>query len=449
MTPNIIPSASKPVRFLIAGTGAIVEKLEKTWQQFDSMGVELHAADIRDDAAGRSVLPESVHFYNWKNPNQLRDLADAAHDEPFDFVYLSTFPDVHIFTALRLDFLAHNFIFPKPVDSNFPSMATLHSEYMTDRAVNIATRSSVHDHYRNKPLTHYLRAHIGQLHSRNGFFKNIKIYITEHKSIQMEFQRRKSLECGMILDLCPHALSVAYEIVPEKLTWNDDEGNTFRRTARSFQVVSCIRARDNLSILHSPNSETFAAIHFRGLEDIEFIPRGAEDVADRLKDRPFDLLVVVGKGVSLGGREEGRDLKAIEMEFDGQTVRGNFDTSALAGVTDKELQQEAERHIDPRHRGLNLPLMQLADSNFAFDNGSENQLVTPFQHYEEAFGIAALLDKAARDQSSQDLLHYRPGSGVPDIVNRCVSRGLDRRWALDEDSLGRLIFGELPGDPIP
>lgn len=436
-----------PVRFLVAGTGAVVEKLRPTWDLFESLDVELHAADIRDDATGRRALPSGTTFYNWKHPDQLRSLVQKARERQFDFAYVSTFPSLHIFTALRLDFIANQFIFPKPVDSNYGSMTVIHNEDQMDRALTLARRSYVHDHYRNKPLTHYLRAHMANLHSRNGFIKTIRTFITEHKSIQVEFNRRESLECGMILDLCPHALSVVYEILPASLTWKDEEGNIFKRVSRRFEVVSCFRGRDNLSILHNSNSETFGAIHLRGFENIHFIPRNTDKVAEVLNDRAFDILFVIGKGITVGDRKQ--DLKAIELEFDGQTVRGNFDTAAIGGVVDSELQRTIETTIEPRHRGLNLPLMHLAKNQFDLERATAGQLITPFQCYQEAYEIASLLEGCREHSTARDLLHYRPGSAIADVVNRCQGRGLDRKWALDEDDVARLVFGDLPLNAIP
>jgi hypothetical protein len=436
-------------RFLIAGTGNIIEKMKATWDAYHDAGVEICAADIRDDPVGRKALPAGTPFYNWKDGEQLARLVHDAWDHPFDFAYLSTFPAVHIASAIRLDFIARSFIFPKPIDSHFNFMETIFREHTQDRAFrDIVSRSFVHDHYRNKPLTLFLRGHIADLHRRNGFLKNIRLYVTEHRSIQSEFRRRESLECGMILDLGPHALSVVYEIVPERLTWQDGEGNTYARTGRRFEIVSAVRARDNLSILRTLGSETFAAVHFRVFEDIEFTPRGETEVADRIRDRPFDILIVVGKGVSISDASEPRDLKAIEMEFDGQSVLGNFDTNAVSGMIDRSLQRELEAKVDQRHRGLNLPLLELGRCGFSTAELARGHLIPPFQPFSEAFSIACLLEQCRAHHTAEKLLPYATGMTITDLVNRCVAKGLDRRWAMEGD-LTRLVFGEVPENAIP
>ena len=434
-------------KFLISGTGAIVDKLKPTWELYDDLNVELYAADIFDDPPGRHALPEKAHFFNWKNATERQQLIEVGWERPFDFVYLSTYPSVHIFTALRLDFVAKQFIFPKPVDSNFSSMQTLFSEYQAGRAVNLASRSCVHDHYRNKPITKFLRAQIADLHRHNGFLKNLRIFITEWKSIQHEFKPRESLECGIMLDLAPHALSVAYEVVPNTLSWQSDDGDIYKRVGRRFEIVSAVRGRDNLSILHNQDKETFAAIHLRGFEEIEFTPRDMPNCAERIS-RAFDVLVVVGKGVSVNDRAQKQDLKAIELEFDGQIVRGNFDTNALSGVVNKEVQKEMESKIDTRHRGLNLPLQELGANGFDLEKLNAGNVITPFQNYEEAYAISSLLEECSLHHTSRTLTHYHGNASVADLVNRCVKQGLSSKWALDEDDVARLIFGESPRDSV-
>jgi len=435
-------------KFLIAGTGAIVKKLAPTWQMFSDLGVELHAADIRDDASGRDALPQGTHFYNWIDQKQLKQLVQTGWNHPFDYVYLSTFPSVHIATALRLDFIAKNFIFPKPVDSHFSIMETIYSEHVHDRAFrDMTTRSCVHDHYRNKPVTALLKGQMQDLHGNNGFLKNVTVFITEHRTIQAESKRRESLECGMILDLGPHALSVISELVPNTLTWRDIEGHTYKRISRRFEIVSAIRARDNGSILHNLEAETFAALHLRVFEDIDFIPEETNEVTDRIVDRPFDLLIVVGKGVSIQDRQDRRDLKAIELEFDGQFVRGNFDTNAVSGVINQDLDATLRSKIDLRHRGLNLPLQDLGSQGFSLKNLENGHLVTPFQSFGEAFSIAYLLEHCRIHHTARDLVRYAPLDRISDVVNRCVAKGLDPKWARDDDLSG-LVFGEVPMDKI-
>ncbi len=441
------PAVEKQIRFLIAGAGAVVEKLEPTWQKFHDLGVRLHAVDIVDRPSGRKALPKGTSFYNWKNRGEVEKMVNEGLEHPFDFAYLSNFPRVHLATALRLDLITRNFIIPKPVDSNFGFLQTMHEEHERGGAFrDLVSRSCVHDHYRNKPLTSFLRGHIEDLHRRNGYLKTIRIYITEHQTIQTEYSRRESLECGMILDLAPHALSVICEIVPKTLRWVDKQGNTFRRIDRHFTVVSSIRGRDNHSILHSRDAETFGALHLRVSEDIEFVPKANRQWVEKL-NHEFDALIVVGKGVSIQDESAERDLKAIELEFDGQSVLGNFDTNSISGVIDKSLQTTLEAKIDPKHRGLNLPLQELAGSGFAFTNAKDKQLIQPFQTFEEAFLIADLLEKFRNHHTARELLMYSELDQVANVLNRCLPKGLDQMWAMEEDPT-HLLFGEVPIDSI-
>jgi hypothetical protein len=201
-------------------------------------------------------------------------------------------------------------------------------------------------------------------------------------------------------------------------------------------------------MLHTLDSETFAAIHFRVYEDIEFIPRGKTQVADTISGRPFDLLVVVGKGVSIQDKTDHRDLKAIEIEFDGQYVRGNFDTNAISGMIDPDLHRRLEAGVDVSQRGLNLPLLQLAEHGFSLDEARPGEVIRPFQSFGEAYKIAELLAKCRKHHTARELVRYVPLDKVADVLNRCMTRGLDPMWALD-DGLAGLVFGELPINPVP
>jgi hypothetical protein len=217
---------------------------------------------------------------------------------------------------------------------------------------------------------------------------------------------------------------------------------------RRFEIVSAVRGRDNLSILHNQDKETFAAIHLRGFENIEFTPKGLANHVERIPSRAFDVLIVVGKGVSVNDRAQKQDLKAIELEFDGQIVRGNFDTNALSGVVNKEVQKEMESKIDTRHRGLNLPLQELGTNGFDLEKLNAGNVITPFQNYEEAFAISSLLEECSLHHTSRNLNHYHANASLADLVNRCVKQGLSSKWALDEDDVSRLIFGESPRDSV-
>jgi hypothetical protein len=139
----------------------------------------------------------------------------------------------------------------------------------------------------------------------------------------------------------------------------------------------------------------------------------------------------------------------VRLEFDGISVSGNFDSGALSGVIDWQLQRQLERDIDPRHRGLNLPLQQLAECDFQIDTLQHRELVPPFLSFETGFQIAALLEECRRHMSAQDLLFYRPGIPVADLVNRCIAAGFSHHWALNEDDVAHLVFGEVPQDVIP
>lgn len=441
--------ASNGIKFLVVGTGEIVKKLAPTWHLYQQKGVLVYAVDIRDDPTGLEALYSGA-FHNWKNPEQLRALIATARDDPFDFAYLSTFPELHVMTALRLDFLASKFILPKPVDSNFDAIRTLYLESKRNRAMDIGKRALVHDHYRNKPLTAKLKDRMKTLHGQNGYLKKIQLYITEHNSIQDEWERSESLECGIILDLAPHALSVICELVPETLQWYDNAGHLYKRRGRRFEIVTAIRGRDNLCILQRLGAETFGAIHLRVFEDIDFTPKGTDNVARTIRNRPFDILVVVGKGVNPSRHGEPRDLKAIQLEFDGHTVRGNFDTGAIAGVVlERALEKQLEEQYDVSHRGLNLPLMQLAEARFSVEDLSKGQMVSPFQSFDEAYLIAELLDGCLQHSTARDPFPYGRPSTIAELLNRCIARGLERMWAVEDEEPANLIFGRLPDDPIP
>jgi GNAT superfamily N-acetyltransferase len=446
-------STNTPPRLLIIGTGAIIKKMAPSWECFNKAGVKIFAADVEPNPQGLPALPPVAKFYNCRNRNEQSDLLKEARAEPFDLAYLSTIPELHLAEVFKHDCLVRNFIIPKPVDSHFGLLETLHAQQKVEGSYrDLVKRIFVHDHYRNKPLTAYLKGHMQDLHRRNGYLKNIRLYIVEHGTIQKEFRRRRSLECGMILDLAPHALSVVCELVPNEMEWMDLEGNTFKRMHREIRVVDAVRGRDNACILHRPLAETFAALHFRITETIHFIPKEDATYVDA-STRDFDLLIVVGKGISLGetqGEGCSQDLKAIEVEFDGQIVRGNFDTNAVSGVIDEQLHCKLMSRVNPDHRGLNLPFLELAENGFSFENLDSTKVIAPFQSFEEAFDISRLLEdchKHLRSPRDHELVLYRAYTTIGALLNRCVAMGLNQKWALKEDPTN-LVFGKVPVNAI-
>jgi hypothetical protein len=439
-------------RILIVGTGAIVKKMEPTWALYQKRGARIYAADVVDKPSALAALPKETTFYNCRNRDRLRALQDEAKRKPFDCAYLSTLPELHLAEALKYDSLVHRFIIPKPIDSHFTLLETFHNQQKDAGAYNdLVGRICVHDHYRNKPLTSYLKGHMTDLLRRNGYLKNIRLYIVEHRTIQSEWRRRPSLECGMILDLAPHALSVLYELVPNEMEWTDTEGHTFQRIRREIRVVNAVLGRDNNSILHDPRAETFATLHFKVIETIHFSPKDEPKVVDAFPHE-FDVLIIVGKGISLSGADDKsgeRDLKAIEIEFDGQIVRGNFDTNAVSGVIDERLHERLLKEVNPDHRGLNLPMMELATNGFSLDfkNG---KLISPFQSFEEAFRIARLLEDCRKHSDSlkgDRMARYHANASIGSLLNRCVAMGLDQKWALREEPTN-LVFGRIPHNAI-
>ncbi|MGH9971490.1 MAG: hypothetical protein ACREBG_27350, partial [Pyrinomonadaceae bacterium] len=413
--------------------------------QYADQGVKLLAMDIVDDPSGKSHLPDGTSFYNIQRADQRTALLAL---EPFDICLLSNYPSVHLATALQFDFFTERFIFPKPVDSHIQLLKTVREG--RDRTfASIVSKMLVHDHYRNKPLVARLKSLLPTLHGKYGFIREFRIYITERRSAQDEWQRKGALDDGLILDLAPHAISVLMELLPKRLRWESDEGHSFERLDIRFDDVrGCYRARDNFSILRD-GAETFAAIDLLGTEIIDFFP-GGDHQPLRLQPRDFHILIVVGKGTSIDTSANGLDLKSIQLTFDGNDVIGNFDTNAIGGVIDDDIVNRLTEKVDPRQRGLNLPFQRLGKLEFDFESlsASAESIVADFQGFDEAYQVTAILSQALQHDSAKIIsTHYPPGIPSSDLVNRLLSRGLDQRWQ-HPGPLNQMVLGRPPVDAI-
>jgi hypothetical protein len=433
------------IKFLIAGAGDFTRKMKPTLVQYADQGVKILAMDIVDEPSGKAHLPDGTSFYNIQNVEQRAQLLKL---EPFDICLVANYPSVHLATALQFDFFTERFIFPKPVDSHIQLLNTV--KQGRERTFStIVSKMLVHDHYRNKPLVARIKSLLPTLHGKYGFIREFRIYITERQSTQDEWQRRGTLDDGLILDLAPHAISVLMELLPKRLRWEGDDGHSFERLDIRFnEVRGCYRARDNFCILKD-GAETFGVIDLVGTETIDFLPKGDHEPI-RLQPREFHILIVVGKGTSIDTAANGQDLKAIQMTFDGNDVFANFDTNAIGGVIDEVLVNRLNDKIDLRQRGINLPFERLGKVGFDFDRlklSTEN-IVADFQEFDEAYQVTAILSEALQHDTAKLITaHYPPGIPSSDLINRLVSRGLDQRWQ-HPSPLNQMVLGRPPVDTI-
>ncbi|MFX1340989.1 MAG: hypothetical protein ACFFDK_20430, partial [Promethearchaeota archaeon] len=296
----------------LVGLGDIIKKSARTWEEFDKKGIKILAADIIEKPLGLESLPNSAEFFNFSDAKDQNSFFKTVKENQLEFGYISNYPEVHLPTALELRRFTKKIIIPKPLDSNYLLISTLLNETSFSSFIS---NVKVHDHYRNKPVVNALKKIMPDLHRRYGYLRQLKLFLIEKKSTQDEWYRKNTLDSGLILDLGPHLVSILQELIPKKLIWTDMGGHIFERIDRTIEVVSCGRGRDNLCILE-PGAETFALIHLRIHEDIVFYADDSKNNKVPVKNF-MDVLLVMGKGVSVDQSSDDGDLKAIEMEVDG------------------------------------------------------------------------------------------------------------------------------------
>jgi hypothetical protein len=413
---------------LVAGIGDIFKRQGRAWQKLNEAGVRITGVDVVDRPTGLDALPSGSEFLNLSDPESKKRF--KKHDE-FTACYIANFPRVHLATAFRFELFAEKFIFAKPLDSNIEFLLKMDAE--RERSFrSISANSVIQDHYRNKPLVALLRNSLKILHGKHGFVREARVYITEGKSTQHEWHRRGALEDGIILDLAPHALSVLRELLPKRLEWEQD-GHRYTRTELTIdEVVGCYRGRDNGCILRD-GAETFGAIHIRATEHLTFTPAGADNVVP-LAPKKIDILIVVGKGVSIDREHPAQNLKALQITFDGTSINGNFDTNEITGFwsgsgppAQKFDPQIDTRVVDPNHGGLNLPFFRLAEHGLDFTAAANDasSIVTPFQTFDDAMEVTRILETCLKHPMAERLTYYETSTPSVDVLNRVYG---DSKW---------------------
>lgn len=265
-------------------------------------------------------------------------------------------------------------------------------------------------------LVTHLRRKLTVLHGHHGFVKTAYLFslktdiglaplapsllLTESKGIA------SSLGKGVItaLDL----------LVPPVLRWQDVEGNSFVRTGRQFSVVNAVPARHDLPFGGVGKTESFAALHLRVSEDIEFSPAGSQSVEDR-RSRNFDVIAFVGTGIMLTDRKARFKLNLIDLHFEIGRITIDCDRQVITGV--------------------DIGTAEYADAAQPGDTGEVNQSFDIILHECRAYFAA------------KELVGYKAGSTPTEVVDRCIRAGLDQRWALSPEYF-RDALGESVADGV-
>jgi hypothetical protein len=419
------------------GTGDLYRKCHHALEYFRKLGATLVAVDIVSNPNGLTAFAPDDFFVWPSQRDRARLLRRLARDHPA-LLIIANWPEDHLASVLLLSRYATMTVVAKPIDINLPLLERLVRASELYRW--LLDTVGVHDQYLRRPPIMALRQGLSELHAASGFLQGIRLFIAERRSVNDEPTRLRALEVGIIYDLAVHAIAILLELTPPQLTWTMPDGHQYRRLSRDIRVIGCAKAQVAGCMLANQDAETFATIEFEVQENIQFNNGGSSPVT-----RSFPVLVVVGKGVVLDDGV-GRDLKALELSFQGyEPLRMDLETNAISGPDLVRLIPHGQ--MDRRQRGLNEPLIKLADRAFTPSDRSPDEI--PLFQSVDAAHLCLQLLAAAHTAASGKLMAYRPGVAVHDLINRLIaSDQLNSYWRMSQAPTS-LLIGEPPNEQIP
>ncbi len=398
---------------LVLGTGNLLKRQWKAYEEWLSQGVQLHFADIKHPT--HVNIPSRANYVNMDTERtSIGQLATKTKRGKFDYVFVNTVPDLHLALALEFWNVAHRVIIQKPQDTCFPLIRTLGS---STSHLEFLKRTFVWDHYRNKGSVAAFFEHLPKRMSEYGQIKQVVLFITESKNIHDEDSRIGSLRFGMVQDLGVHMFSVFLESLLRADRWNlaPDDKRTQKRTGATITLDHVTKWRQQHAPIPS-EAETFAALDFTVHETIARMnEKGGR--ADSEFPHKFNVLVVLGKGV-FPAPGANRDLKTIVVEYEKPGAMSVIDLSSL-GVSGLE-----GNNINYHHGGLNRPLNLLApepsDHALGGLGGLRYPQWQPFRFAEQIASVA----HAAQNWPCSDVPGYEYGKPLPYFIRELTSRGL-------------------------
>jgi hypothetical protein len=337
----------EPIRSVLTiGHGDIAARQRPIFEHWLAQGVTVHCADI--DESKLDDCLDGIHRYVL--PRDEQRLTRVLYAAPADLLVINNVPELHLITALQWSTYVRRIIIQKPQDLNYPLIKTMARAQGYER---FRRQAVIHDHYRNKDVVPALAQALPSLHKERGQFKRLLFILTEGKSVNDELHRSSSLCSGMIQDLAVHMVDLFLEVIHVGAEWHvrDRDERKIKRVGGTIEVVACHKLREMASSLGNL-VETFAAIDLHVKEQLEF-PTGHP--AARLWYNEFDVLIVVGKGLSIEQGVAG-DIKTVAVEFERE---GEYDawidlkSLSVHGFQNHLPQGGAE--INRNHGGLNRP----------------------------------------------------------------------------------------------
>lgn len=407
------PWPAQPIRsVLVVGHGALAARQEPVYFHWLANGVDVHCADI--DSSKLDGCLDGIHRYVLPEDERL---LTKAIPEGVDLLCVNNIPELHLVTAIQWHNFARHIIIQKPQDLNYPLIKTV---ACADGLSHFRRKTKIHDHYRNKGVAPALWTALPSLITERGQFRRILLFLTEPKSVNDELQRAESLKCGMIQDLAVHMIDLLFSTLNASGEWRNsrDDERLHRRVGGTIEIKACHKRRELSSNL-GDDVETFAAIDLSVTEVIEF-PAGEKEAKTR--ERHFDVLIVVGKGVTVEQGIEG-DVKLIVAEFErgeGYEAWVDFKTLTINGF--QNLLPDGGTEINRHHGGLNRPLFLISPNPPAHTlqglGGSEYaqwQALSMGQH------VAAMAHSAKQIGSSSYMDAYPPRRPLGDLLKELAT----------------------------
>lgn len=365
-------------RVLILGSAGELggEKLTTWYEDCEAKGVQVFASDVVAESKITNSFTGFTDYFDLSNASHRDKLFDLGRRQRFDLTYDATWPDAHLLNIPNWDAITKSTVVTKPfvsIEQYHALKALVHLRGFG----SLLEKVMLHDHYINKPGMQALFKGLPAAHAKFGKFSRMMIVITERRTVNDEGHRKITLEGGMIPDLASHAVMILQLLTPVGLVWPEGQSGRFvKRLKRKICPTACVRSQMIMAAVDQ-DVDTACVIEYRVVEKLCLV-----DEKGTVKGAPFHnkffVLVVCGKGLCAG--ENGRDLKAVEIAFQGQggaTGVVDLDTNRLNDVLTSVPGIKQPLRELRANRGLNLPLEEVLEGWNKFEDYQQRLFQNP------------------------------------------------------------------------
>jgi hypothetical protein len=352
------PPGSHPDRVCLFGAnGQLAGKLAPWCREAAARGVTFYAADIVPEEKFTPAFTGYAGYFDLSRAADLDRLRGLARHDPFDLAYDATWPNAHLLNILNQEAFFRHVLVTKPFVA-IDQCAALEALMSLSAFRPVREKFLGADHFGNKPGLTALLGSLPAAHEVYGRISRVLIIAAERRTVNdpAEVKRREALLGGMVPDLVSHAVLILQLLTPRGLMWRDGQGNYLLRLGRTIRPTTCVRAQMSHAALPN-NVDTACIVEYRVSEELTLAREDGTPHGEPFRNQ-FYALVVCGKGL---GADAGRDLKAVEVSFQGLGRPGIIDleTNVLNDVLTHVPGLRPPGEEERGQRGINRPMLEL------------------------------------------------------------------------------------------